>query len=163
MMTGIILFGSWVILRIQNRPLAKVEKAALQVGRGEIPEPLPEKKGSVEMRSVAVAFNQMAKGIQALEDDRGLLMAGISHDLRTPLTRIRLSVEMMSDQDAYLAEGITGDIEECDEIISQFIDYLKPIHTDSFTEVDCNDVVTSIENLMGALRISNLIWTTISQ
>ena len=52
-------------------------------------------------------------------------MAGVSHDLRTPLTRIRLATEMMSEQDGYLAESINKDIEECNAIIEQFIDYLR--------------------------------------
>lgn len=93
----------------------------------------------------------MAKGIQALEEDRALLMAGISHDLRTPLTRIRLATEMMSPEDSYLAEGIISDTEECNEIISQFMDYLKPVDTETFVAVDMNIIAEEVvmaENLM---------------
>ncbi len=67
----------------------------------------------------------MASGVKQLADDRTLLMAGVSHDLRTPLTRIRLATEMMSAEDGYLAESINKDIEECNAIIEQFIDYLR--------------------------------------
>ncbi len=77
------------------------------------------------MRSVTRAFNHMAAGVKQLADDRTLLMAGVSHDLRTPLTRIRLATEMMGEQDGYLAESINKDIEECNAIIEQFIDYLR--------------------------------------
>ncbi|SHO58379.1 two-component system sensor histidine kinase EnvZ [Vibrio quintilis] len=143
LMTILIMFGGWLFVRIQNRPLKDLEKAALSVGKGEIPPALPE-KGGTEIRSVTQAFNQMAKGIQDLEADRALLMAGISHDLRTPLTRIRLATEMMSPEDSYLAEGIISDTEECNEIISQFMDYLKPVQAQSFTEVDLEDVVRDI-------------------
>ena len=104
-MAVLIVAGGWLFIRLQNRPLISLERAAKDVGRGEIPPPLPE-KGASEIRSVTLAFNQMSKGIQTLEEDRALLMAGISHDLRTPLTRIRLATEMMSPQDSYLAEGI---------------------------------------------------------
>ncbi|VEC03161.1 Osmolarity sensory histidine kinase EnvZ [Klebsiella pneumoniae] len=62
----------------------------------------------------------MAAGVKQLADDRTLLMAGVSHDLRTPLTRIRLATEMMGEQDGYLAESINKDIEECNAIIEQF-------------------------------------------
>jgi len=138
-----IIIGGWVFIRLQNRPLRNLEYAAKSVGRGEIPPPL-EGKGSSEIRSVTHAFNQMSKDIQALENDRALLMAGISHDLRTPLTRIRLATEMMSPEDSYLAEGIISDTEECNQIIGQFMDYLKPVSMDLFSPVDLNEIVKEI-------------------
>ena len=147
-MALLIIAGGWLFIRLQNRPLLALERAAKGVGRGEIPPPLAE-KGTSEIRSVTRAFNQMSKGIQALEEDRALLMAGISHDLRTPLTRIRLATEMMSPQDSYLAEGIISDTEECNEIISQFMDYLKPVNRESFGEVDLNDISQDLANSEG--------------
>lgn len=116
--------GAWLFIRIQNRPLVELEHAALQVGKGNIPPPLRE-YGASEVRSVTRAFNQMTSGVKQLSDDRTLLMAGVSHDLRTPLTRIRLATEMMGAEDGYLAESINKDIEECNDIIEQFIDYLR--------------------------------------
>lgn len=148
LMALLIIAGGWLFMRLQNRPLLALEKAAKGVGRGEIPPPLSE-KGSTEIRSVTHAFNQMSKGIQALEEDRALLMAGISHDLRTPLTRIRLATEMMSPEDRYLAEGIISDTEECNEIISQFMDYLKPVNKQSFIQVDLNEIAQDIANSEG--------------
>ncbi|EEX95116.1 osmolarity sensor protein [Vibrio orientalis CIP 102891 = ATCC 33934] len=151
-MALLIVAGGWLFIRLQNRPLIALEKAAKGVGRGEIPPPLPE-KGPSEIRSVTRAFNQMSKGIQALEEDRALLMAGISHDLRTPLTRIRLATEMMSPEDSYLAEGIIGDTEECNEIISQFMDYLKPVNKDSFIPVDLNDIANDVASSEGGYEV----------
>lgn len=95
-----------------------------RLGRGIIPLPLRE-YGASEVRSVTRAFNQMASGVKLLADGRTLLMAGVSHDLRTPLARIRLAIEMMSVEDGYLAESINKDIKECNAIIEQFIDYLR--------------------------------------
>ncbi|MCU7376416.1 ATP-binding protein [Paucibacter sp. O1-1] len=80
--------------------------------------------GSTEIVEVTHAFNQMAHKKQ-LEQDRALLMAGISHDLRTPLTRIRLASGMMVEEDQYLKEGIVTDIEAMDAIINQFITYIR--------------------------------------
>ncbi|WP_394127364.1 two-component system sensor histidine kinase EnvZ [Vibrio hepatarius] len=151
-MALLIVAGGWLFIRLQNRPLIALEKAAKGVGRGEIPPPLPE-KGPSEIRSVTRAFNQMSKGIQALEEDRALLMAGISHDLRTPLTRIRLATEMMSPEDSYLAEGIISDTEECNEIISQFMDYLKPVNKDSFIPVDLNDIANDVASSEGGYEV----------
>ncbi|MEF1308700.1 two-component system sensor histidine kinase EnvZ [Vibrio mytili] len=144
-MALLIIIGGWLFIRLQNRPLVALEKAAKEVGQGDIPPPLPE-KGATEIRSVTRAFNQMSKGIQQLEEDRALLMAGISHDLRTPLTRIRLATEMMSPQDSYLAEGIISDTEECNEIISQFMDYLKPVNKESFELVDISAIAGDVAN-----------------
>lgn len=119
-----VIGGAWLFIRIQNRPLADLEHAAQLVGSGVIPPPLRE-YGSSEVRSVTRAFNRMTSGVEQLDKDRALLMAGVSHDLRTPLTRIRLAAEMMDEKEEYLAESISKDIEECNAIIEQFIDYLR--------------------------------------
>jgi len=116
--------GGWLFVRQLNRPLKSLQRAAEDVGRGDFPDPLLE-RGTTEIVSVTQAFNHMSKGIMQLEDDRNLLMAGISHDLRTPLTRIRLATEMMSKQDEFLKEGIESDIDDMNNIIDQFIDYIR--------------------------------------
>ena len=139
----LVILGGWAFIRIQNRPLMALQTAARKVGKGEIPEPLPE-KGASEIQAVTRAFNQMAKGIQQLEQDRALLMAGVSHDIRTPLTRIRLATEMMSPQDDYLAESMIKDTEECNEIIGQFMDYLKPVAKQDFIDVDLNTIINEV-------------------
>ena len=116
--------GGWWFARQLNRPLQGLQQAALRVGRGDIPEPLPE-VGSSEVIAVTRAFNHMAKGIKQLEKDRALLMAGVSHDLRTPLTRIRLASEMMSEPDSWIRDGIANDIDDMNAIIDQFINYIR--------------------------------------
>lgn len=86
----------------------------------------------------------MAAGVKQLADDRTLLMAGVSHDLRTPLTRIRLATEMMGEQDGYLAESINKDIEECNAIIEQFIDYLRTGQEMPMEMADLNAVLGEV-------------------
>ncbi|MDF7679760.1 two-component system sensor histidine kinase EnvZ [Enterobacteriaceae bacterium ESL0689] len=135
--------GAWLFIRIQNRPLVDLERAALQVGRGIIPPPLRE-YGASEVRSVTRAFNHMAAGVKQLADDRTLLMAGVSHDLRTPLTRIRLATEMMAKEDWYLAGSINKDIEECNAIIGQFIDYLRTGQEMPMEWIDLNTVLGEV-------------------
>ncbi|HIH0798817.1 TPA: two-component system sensor histidine kinase EnvZ [Vibrio cholerae] len=151
-MVLLIVIGGWLFIRLQNRPLIALEKAAKMVGRGETPPHLPE-QGTLEIRSVTRAFNRMSKGIQALEEDRALLMAGISHDIRTPLTRIRLATEMMSPEDSYLAESIISDTEECNQIISQFMDYLKPVNREAFEAVDLNDIASDVASSEGGYEV----------
>lgn len=116
--------GGWWFARQQNRPLRRLQKAAILVSMGDYPQPLPL-KGSTEIIEVTNAFNQMSNSMKQLEQDRALLMAGISHDLRTPLTRIRLASEMMVAEDEYLKEGIIHDIKDMDAIINQFIAYIR--------------------------------------
>lgn len=153
--------GAWLFIRVQNRPLVDLEHAAFQVGKGVIPAPLRE-YGTSEVRSVTRAFNQMASGVKLLSDDRTLLMAGVSHDLRTPLTRIRLATEMMAEDNGYLAESINKDIEECNAIIEQFIDYLRTgqeMHTE---HVDLNKVLGEVVAAESGYerKIENAVMTT---
>ncbi|MBV7317301.1 two-component system sensor histidine kinase EnvZ [Shewanella sp. NIFS-20-20] len=121
---GLSVFGGWWFARQQNRPLRRLQKAAISVSKGRFPDTLPL-SGSTEIIEVTNAFNHMAQSMKQLEQDRALLMAGISHDLRTPLTRIRLASEMMVEEDQYLKDGIVNDIEDMDAIIDQFISYVR--------------------------------------
>ncbi|OOF27150.1 two-component system sensor histidine kinase EnvZ [Salinivibrio proteolyticus] len=147
----LVIAGGWLFIKMQNRPLVTLERAALDVAEGRFPEPVAP-KGASEIQAVTVAFNKMSAGIRKLEEDRALLMAGVSHDLRTPLTRIRLATEMMSPDDEYLADSITKDTEECNEIINQFMDYLRSVQQQDPDPVDlasiCRDVANS-QQLVG--------------
>jgi two-component system osmolarity sensor histidine kinase EnvZ len=132
--------GSWIFVRRLNRPLKALQDAALKVGKGQVPQPLDE-EGSSELVAVTQAFNQMSKGIKQLEDDRALLTAGISHDLRTPLTRIRLATEMLPEDQDWIKEGVVHDIEDMNEIIDQFIDYVRQDQQEQLEEADINTLI----------------------
>ncbi|WP_281559270.1 two-component system sensor histidine kinase EnvZ [Thalassomonas sp. RHCl1] len=135
--------GGWLFVRQLNRPLKSLQRAAEEVGRGDFPEPLKE-RGTTEISAVTQAFNHMSKGIKQLEDDRNLLMAGISHDLRTPLTRIRLATEMMSGEDDFFKEGIESDINDMNSIIDQFIDYIRHDTKDKAEPGDLNYLIEEV-------------------
>ncbi|WNC72577.1 two-component system sensor histidine kinase EnvZ [Thalassotalea psychrophila] len=138
--------GGWLFIRQLNRPLKALQKAAIDVGKGQFPEPLKE-QGSTEVTAVTRAFNHMSKGIKQLEADRSLLMAGISHDLRTPLTRIRLASEMMSEDEDYLKDGIEKDIDDMNAIIDQFIDYIRHDMMDKTQPIDFNQMIKDVVEL----------------
>lgn len=144
MIGALSVLGGWTLARHLNRPLQKLQRAALQVGRGEFPPPLPEHEGATEILAVTKAFNYMSQGIQQLEEDRALLMAGVSHDLRTPLTRIRLASEMMSEQDGWIKEGVINDIEDMNAIIDQFIDYLRHHKQEEPQAINLNELVSEV-------------------
>ncbi|MBC3765858.1 two-component system sensor histidine kinase EnvZ [Neptunicella marina] len=144
MVIGILsVAGGWIFVRRLNRPLRALQQAALDVGRGTFPQPLKE-EGSSEIRSVTRAFNQMSKGIKQLEDDRALLTAGISHDLRTPLTRIRLSTEMLPDDQQWIRDGINSDIEDMNEIIDQFINYVRQDQQEKVETANINKLLEDV-------------------
>ncbi|PKO35018.1 MAG: two-component sensor histidine kinase [Betaproteobacteria bacterium HGW-Betaproteobacteria-7] len=120
---ALALIVAWLIASRISRPLQAMAEAAAAVGRGLRPEPLPE-NGAEEMRRLAGAFNAMASSLDRHERDRSEVLAGISHDLRTPLTRLRLEAEM-SIADETARQGVVADIEEMEGVISQFMDYAR--------------------------------------
>ncbi|MBU2978308.1 two-component system sensor histidine kinase EnvZ [Alteromonas sp. C1M14] len=144
MVIGILsVTGGWWFVRHLNRPLKALQQAALQVGKGQFPLPLKE-QGSSEMREVTRAFNRMSQGIKQLEDERTLMTAGISHDLRTPLTRIRLASEMLPENSQWVSEGINNDIEDMNAIIDQFIEYARNDRTEHWEQGDLNELIENI-------------------
>ncbi len=120
---GLALAGASLIASALSRPLGAIAAAARVVGRGQLPDPLAE-SGPREMRTVSVAFNRMAGDLAAMERERATVLAGISHDLRTPLSRLRLAIEM-SGADPQTAEGMGADVEEMDKIIGQFLAFAR--------------------------------------
>jgi len=117
------LIGAWFIASNIARPLAAMRRAAIRLGRGQPHEPLPE-SGAHELRTVASAFNRMATNLESMERERAMVLAGISHDLRTPLSRLRLALEM-SGADSHTFDAMIADIEEIDAIIGQFLDFAR--------------------------------------
>lgn len=124
MLLFLSMMGAWILVHQLSRPLKRLAFAAREIGRGDYPGRLKE-AGPEELIEVTSAFNQMAANVYRLEEDRTLLLAGISHDLRTPITRIRLATEFLSAQDKEIKEGIISDTEDMDAIIEQFISYIK--------------------------------------
>lgn len=119
----ISLLGAYLIVLWVTRPLKAVSAAARTIGRGETPRPLPE-EGASEFATVSRAFNQMSRDLSELEADRTLILAGVSHDLRTPLARLRLGIEMTAGDDP-MKDGMVEDIEDMDRIIGQFLDFAR--------------------------------------
>ena len=134
---GLSVLGAFLIVARINRPLRELTGGAASIGRGESPPPVSE-NGPREIRTLARAFNQMSADLKRLDADRALLLAGVSHDLRTPLARIRLGLEMLGDKtDPSLMEGMVQDIADIDAVISQFLDFAR-VGGESVNAVDAD-------------------------
>jgi two-component system osmolarity sensor histidine kinase EnvZ len=117
------LAAAWLIASALSRPLGAIAAAAREVGRGQPPAPLAE-AGPRELRTVSIAFNRMAGDLAAMERERAMVLAGISHDLRTPLSRLRLAIEM-SGADRETVAAMSTDVEEMDKVIGQFLTFAR--------------------------------------
>ncbi|MGF6771550.1 two-component system osmolarity sensor histidine kinase EnvZ [Paraburkholderia sp. GAS199] len=114
----------YVIQRHLNRPLRQLTRAARRVSAGDMPAPLPT-DGPTEIAEVSSAFNQMTQTLQQAEATRALMLAGISHDIRTPLTKLRLSMAMaMPDSsDSSFVVAAESYLDQIETILQQFMDY----------------------------------------
>jgi two-component system osmolarity sensor histidine kinase EnvZ len=127
------LLGAVFISRLINQPLAQLTTAARAIGKGQQPAPLPE-KGPTEIREANHSFNQMVHDLNQVEADRAIILAGISHDLRTPLARMQLEVELAKLSDD-ARTGMQSDLAQMDAIIDQFLDYARPSDANHFMPV----------------------------
>jgi two-component system osmolarity sensor histidine kinase EnvZ len=119
------IFGSVLIVRLINQPLRDLSFAASRIREGEFDSRLDETTLTSEIRQVNMGFNRMARELAKVEADRAVMLAGISHDLRTPLARLRLDTEM-SVQDEEAKSNMALDIDQLDAIIDKFMDYARP-------------------------------------
>lgn len=137
---GVPLIAAAIILtlvRQLNRPLRRLQNAANNYSKTGSAPYLETNHGPQEIREVNQAFNHMIYTLDQAERDRRIMLAGISHDLRTPLTRIRLSAEMMPDDD-FLKEGLIYDVEDMDAILNQFISYMRDGSDEEIQDTDIN-------------------------
>ena len=119
------LAGAAFIARLINQPLRELSFAASRMRDGDFDASrLDEKVATSEIREVNIGFNRMAAQLSKVEQDRVVMLAGISHDLRTPLARLRLETEMsVADEDA--RAHMAADITQLDAIIDKFLDYAR--------------------------------------
>ena len=115
------LLAAYLIVSRIGKPLRNLARAARMIGGGKTPPP-QEESGPQEIAIVARAFNRMTGDLARTDADRALILAGVSHDLRTPLARLRLGIEMSGAPESEVL-AMVADIEEMDRIIGQFLDF----------------------------------------
>lgn len=133
------ILATTVLTRRLIKPLNELSENAKQFGRGLVPANLPEDSGPEELREVNSSFNRMVQDITRMEQDREVLLAGVSHDLRTPITRLRLETEMANlPEDTHAA--MVSDLEQMEMIVNQFAAYAKR-STQPLERVSLSDTV----------------------
>jgi two-component system, OmpR family, osmolarity sensor histidine kinase EnvZ len=108
------LFGAWQL----QYPLRSLAQAVGRFGRGQPTPPVPE-RGPRELRQLTHGFNQMVREVSQTESDRAVMLAGVAHDLKTPLARLRLRAEMMDDEK--MRDGVVRDVDSMAHIVDQFL------------------------------------------
>ncbi len=134
--------AAWIFVSQLNLPLKRLVYAARQIGKGRSVR-LPVSDTPSEMTEVYRAFNQMAEDVEQAGRERELMLAGVSHDLRTPLTRLRLSLELMSS-DEELTEEMIRDIEDMDAILDQFLAFVRDGRDEPVEDVDLGELVREV-------------------
>jgi two-component system osmolarity sensor histidine kinase EnvZ len=151
----VTLLGSVITARLINRPLKQLSFAASRIRDGDLESQLDENTRTIEIREVNRGFNRMARELARVEEDRAVMLAGISHDLRTPLARLRLETEMsVADEEA--RRNMALDIDQLDAIIDKFMDYARP----GDTELQVVHVATLLERAMAGFRDTSQIRIT---
>lgn len=134
------LTGAALMARLINRPLKQLSFAASRVRDGDFAaSTLDESVATTEIRAVNIGFNRMTQKLAKIEQDRSVMLAGISHDLRTPLSRLRLETEL-SVADADARTHMAADISQLDAIIGKFLDYARPGNT-SLKNISLREVI----------------------
>ncbi len=158
-LAGILLaiLGAWLIQRRINQPLRQLVETSQQIGALLPPQPLPE-DGPSEIAKVCHSFNQMQARLIEQDQQRALMLAGVSHDLRTPLTKIRLSAEILAEQcPSELIANIVRHCRHLDGIIQQFVDFAGIGTQEAIEWADANDLIRQLIGEIAAPFTLNLM------
>lgn len=151
LVAGLILAGlaAWWLARRTVAPLQRLDAAAASLGRGETPDLLPE-SGPREIATLSRRFNALASQVRDLLDARTTLLAGLSHDLRTPLARMRLALEMQARRPdpAWIAR-LDQDLEEMNRLVGDLLNLARGLGREEATRID---LAGWLEELAGRAR-----------
>ncbi len=143
LLTGLLALAMYVMTRTVTRPLSDLARAADAVGRGEPHPPLPE-RGAKELRDATHAFNTMQERLHRYLDSRTRVLAAMSHDLRTPLTRLRLRAEAMDDTEAQTR--FIADIDEMSRMVTGALNMFKGLNDEeAAAKVVVDDLLAELQ------------------
>ena len=150
----VLIIIALIFLKNQTKPLVKLAKAAERFGKGDYVNNF-RASGSLEIRKAAFEFDRMAKRINRHLNQRAEMLSGISHDLRTPLTRLKLQLAMLQQKD--LSKKMSKDIDEMEKMLNDYLQFAKTQTQENTIQIDLIDLFQSIKNQFnnGKLTISN--------
>ncbi|HEY2401294.1 MAG TPA: ATP-binding protein [Steroidobacteraceae bacterium] len=145
----------WVVARSITRPLSDLARAADSVGR-DLRQPKLVERGAREIRNAARAFNTMQDRMQRYLDSRSRVLAAMSHDLKTPLTRLRLQVEMLDDSAAQLKLG--RQLDEMESMVHGALALFRGLDdNEAFTPVDINEMLATLQSEFAEMSAQVLV------
>ena len=137
----ILIFVAIIFLKNQTKPIVNLSKAAEKFGKGEfIKEFRPS--GAQEIRKAAYEFDRMRKRITVHLNQRSEMLSGISHDLRTPLTRLKLQLAFLKQQD--IAKKMSDDIEEMERMLNDYLEFASRQKSEETEMINFNSLIESI-------------------
>ena len=139
----VLIIIALIFLKNQTKPLVKLAKAAERFGKGDYVNDF-RASGSQEIRKAAYEFDRMAKRINRHLNQRAEMLSGISHDLRTPLTRLKLQLAMLKQKD--ISESMSKDIDEMEKMLNDYLQFAKTQVQEPSTIINLNDLLISISN-----------------
>ena len=138
----VLIIIALIFLKNQTKPLVKLAKAAERFGKGDYVNNF-RASGSLEIRKAAFEFDRMAKRINRHLNQRAEMLSGISHDLRTPLTRLKLQLAMLKQKD--LIEKMSRDIDEMEKMLNDYLQFAKTQSQENTSTINLNDLLKSIK------------------
>ena len=140
----VLIIIALIFLKNQTKPLVKLAKAAEKFGKGDYVNDF-RASGSQEIRKAAFEFDRMAKRINRHLNQRAEMLSGISHDLRTPLTRLKLQLAMLKQKE--ISEKMSKDIDEMEKMLNDYLQFAK-------TQTQEDTVLINLNNLLKSIKIS---------
>jgi two-component system osmolarity sensor histidine kinase EnvZ len=137
----LLIIIALIFLKNQTKPLVKLAKAAERFGKGDYVNNF-RASGSQEIRKAAFEFDRMAKRINRHLNQRAEMLSGISHDLRTPLTRLKLQLAMLNQQD--ISKKMSKDIDEMEKMLNDYLQFAKTQARESTTTINLNNLINLI-------------------
>ena len=143
----VLIVIALIFLKNQTRPLVKLAKAAERFGKGDYVNDF-RPSGSQEIRKAAYEFDRMAKRINRHLNQRSEMLSGISHDLRTPLTRLKLQLAMINQKD--LSKNMSRDIDEMENMLNDYLQFAKTQSQEKTIKIELkqlfNEIISSLNN-----------------
>ena len=136
----LLILVAMIFLKNQTRPIIKLAEASEKFGRGEdIEEFRPS--GALEIRKAGYEFDRMRKRIIRHLNQRSEMLSGISHDLRTPLTRIKLQLALIKDME--ISKKLSGDVDEMEKMLNEYLQFSKSTFSDKTETFDISELIKS--------------------